>query len=99
MYHFNHILFNCFFVMTPKENYTIYLSIAFDLVPWNPLIHKTSCNNAKSTTKSSNIPFSTLDRSFWRHLFTRVSSDQRLEIVKVVSVWRIRCFNCVLILF
>ena len=39
MYHFNHILFNCFFVMTPKENYTIYLSIAFDLEPWNPLIH------------------------------------------------------------
>jgi len=25
--------------MTPRENYTIYLSIAFDLEPWNPLIH------------------------------------------------------------
>jgi len=27
--------------MTPRENYTIYLSIAFDLEPWNPLIHNT----------------------------------------------------------
>jgi len=25
--------------MTPRENYTIYLSIAFDLEPLNPLIH------------------------------------------------------------
>jgi len=25
--------------MTPRENYTIYLSIAFDSEPWNPLIH------------------------------------------------------------
>lgn len=25
--------------MTPRENYRIYLSIAFDLEPWNPLIH------------------------------------------------------------
>jgi len=25
--------------MTPRENYTIYISIAFDLEPWNPLIH------------------------------------------------------------
>jgi len=26
--------------MTPRENYTIYLSIAFNLEPWNPSIHK-----------------------------------------------------------
>jgi len=26
-------------VITPRENYTIYLSIVFDLEPWNPLIH------------------------------------------------------------
>jgi len=39
MYHFNHLLYNCFLVMTPRENNTIYLSNAFDLEPWNPLIH------------------------------------------------------------
>jgi len=39
MYHFNHLLYICFVVITPRENYAIYFSIAFDLEPWNPLIH------------------------------------------------------------
>jgi len=36
---FSHLLFISIFVMTPRENYTIYLSIAFDLESWNSLIH------------------------------------------------------------
>lgn len=27
--------------MTLIKNYTFYLSIAFDLEPWNPLVHNT----------------------------------------------------------
>jgi len=38
MYRFYHSLFISIFVMTPIENYTIYLSITFDLDPWNSLI-------------------------------------------------------------
>jgi len=38
MYHFYHLLFISIFVMIHRENNIIYLSITFDLDPWNPLI-------------------------------------------------------------
>jgi hypothetical protein len=41
MYHFNHLLYNCFFMMTPREHYAFYLSIVWDLDTRHPLIHNT----------------------------------------------------------
>jgi len=61
--------------MTPRENYTIYLSIAFDLEPWNHLIHNNNLSKNNRKEKETIMVFGISFHESLQNLYTKDNQE------------------------